>query len=82
MSSNWASVSPGKPTMRSVEKVMPGMARAELADDLEIALPRVPPEHPPEHGVRAALCRQVHVLAHRVGVSAMASMTRGVKSVG
>ena len=43
-----------------------GNRRPQLARHLEIPLPGVPPQHPPEHRVRAALRRQVHVLAHRV----------------
>ena len=49
--------------MMSVEKVMPGIAGPERRHDFEIPLAGIATEHPPQHGVRAALHRQVYVLA-------------------
>jgi hypothetical protein len=59
-----ASVSPGKPTMMSVVRLSPGTAARSRATQLAVALGRVAPQHPLEHARRAALHRQVHVLAH------------------
>src|SRR2546426_894144 len=47
----------------------PGDGAPQRRRDLEVALPRVAAQHPPEHSVRAALHREVHVLARRSGLS-------------
>ncbi len=64
---NCDSVSPGKPTMMSVEKVIPGIARPQVGHHLEVALPGVPPQHPAQYGIGATLDREVHMLADRGG---------------
>ena len=45
-----------------------GNRRAELRDALEIAFARVAAQHALEHARRSGLHRQMHVLAHRVGL--------------
>ena len=53
--------------MMSVVSVSPGIA-ARRAPPLEVVLAGVAPQHALQHGVDAALHRQVHVLAHRRGL--------------
>ena len=63
MERNWASVSPQKPTMTSVETVMPGTAVADAVEALPVVLDGVLAAHPAQHLVVARLDRQVEVLA-------------------
>ncbi len=63
VASNCASVSPQKPTMTSVEIVMPGHGLADPRQALEVVLDRVLAAHPAQDRVVARLDRQVEVLA-------------------
>ena len=65
MASNCASVSPQKPTMTSVVRLMPGHGGAQAADELEVAATLVLAAHASQHLVVARLDRQVEVLADR-----------------
>ena len=58
-----ARVSPGNPTMTSVDSWMPGSWLAERGHEFEVVLAGVPPAHPREHFGRPRLHRQVDVLA-------------------
>ena len=56
-----SSVSPGKPTMRSVESASSGRARRSCATRSRYSLPRVAPPHAAQHAVGARLHGQVQV---------------------
>lgn len=54
-------VSPGKPTITSLVKAMPGDRLAGVVDQPQILLPGIAPVHPPQHPVAARLKRQVEM---------------------
>jgi hypothetical protein len=60
---NWASVSPGKPTMMSVATVRPRHSRPGVGKPIEPKVGGVGSAHPPEDLVVARLDGQVQVLA-------------------
>ena len=62
VSSKSASVSPGKPTMKSVLMPMPGCTAAQLLDDAQEPLARVAAVHQLQHAVAAALHGDVRAL--------------------
>ena len=75
------SVSPGKPTMTSVEKYMSGPRGPERGDDLQVALAGVGPVHRPQDAVAARLHRQVHELAE-LGQAAVRGDQVGLEAAG
>ena len=65
VASNCASVSPQKPTITSVVRLMPGIAARSRSTSSRYAATGVLPAHPVQHRVVARLDRQVEVLADR-----------------